>query len=78
MKEKKTKISNSTIRDSFILDTIKQLKSGMKCYVFKYEQAKKIKQIYEDETKIKVFIEKENYYFILTPLRKFYKKGIKY
>ena len=78
MNSSQKSLSNLIINENFVLDTIRQLKCGMKCYVFKEHQANHIKNVFEENTGIKIFIEKEEDYFVLIPEVKFYKKGIHY
>lgn len=78
MNSSQKNLSNLIINENFVLDTIRQLKSGKKCYVFKEHQANHIKNIFEENTGIKIFIEKEEDYFVLIPEVKFYKKGTHY
>ena len=48
-------------------DTVRQLKAGLKCYVYKEEQVKEIKQVYKEKTGLILKVEKEDYYYILIP-----------
>lgn len=60
-----------TIEDNFLKDTIRQLKSGLECYVFDIETARKIQEIYKKQTGLMFnikFIDKD--YILLKPIKK--------
>ena len=60
-----------TLDQTFIKDTIRQLCSGLECYVFDIETARNIQKIYKEKTglmfNIKV-IDKD--YILLKPIKK--------
>lgn len=60
-----------TLDQTFIKDTIRQLKSGLECYVFDIDTARNIQKIYKEKTglmfNIKV-IDKD--YILLKPIKK--------
>lgn len=65
--------------ENYYLDTMRQLRSGLGCYVFKEEYAKIIKRDFEKETGIKVkIVHEEHGYIKLVPEKKFYKSGRHY
>lgn len=51
-------------------DTVRQLKAGMKCYVFKESQIEEIRKKYKDKTGLDFEVEQEEDYFILIPKKK--------
>ena len=59
------------IQKTFIKDTIRQLKSGLECYVFDIKTARDIQKLYKEQTglmfNIKV-IDKD--YILLKPIKK--------
>lgn len=59
------------IQKTFMKDTIRQLKSGLECYVFDIETARNIQKLYKEKTglmfNIKV-IDKD--YILLKPIKK--------
>lgn len=63
-------MDNEWQENQFVKDTIRQLKSGMPCYIFKESQLEEIKEKYEKNTGIELEckIEKVDYYFIITPM----------
>ena len=65
-------MDNGWQENQFIKDTIRQLKSGMTCYIFKESQLEEIKKKYEDATGIEfeADIKKIDYYFVVTPKKK--------
>lgn len=62
-------MDNEWQENQFVKDTIRQLKSGMPCYIFKESQLEEIKEKYEKNTgmELEYKIEKVDYYFIITP-----------
>jgi hypothetical protein len=62
-------MDNEWQENQFVKDTIRQLKSGMPCYIFKESQLEEIKEKYKEKTGIELEckIEKVDYYFIITP-----------
>ena len=65
-------MDNEWQENQFVKDTIRQLKSGMPCYIFNENQLEEIKEQYEEKTGIEfeVDIQKKDYYFIVTPKKK--------
>lgn len=65
-------MDNGWQENQFVKDTIRQLKSGMPCYIFNENQLEEIKEQYEEKTGIEfeVDIQKKDYYFIVTPKKK--------
>lgn len=64
-------MDNEWQENQFVKDTIRQLKSGMTCYIFKESQLNEIKEKYKEKTGIELEykLEKIDYYFIITPKR---------
>lgn len=59
------------MNDNFIKDTIRQLKSGLECYVFNIEDARKIQTIYKEKTGLMFNIKKiDKDYILLKPIKK--------
>lgn len=59
---------------SFILNTVRQLKGGMKCYVFKRSQVDEVLASYYKNNTNEVEIEKGEYWYILKPTTRVYSR----
>lgn len=60
--------------DAFIKDTLRQLCSGLECYVFDIETARYIQKLYKEKTRLMVNIKKiEDGYILLVPIKRYHK-----
>ena len=62
-------MGNKWEENQFTNDTVRQLKAGMTCYAYKEEQVKEIKQVYKEKTGLNLKVKKEDYYYVITPLK---------
>lgn len=59
------------IQKTFMKDTIRQLCSGLECYVFDIETARNIQKIYKEKTGLMFNIKKiDKDYILLKPIKK--------
>ena len=63
-------MDNKWQENQFYGDTMRQLKAGLPCYVYKQEQVEELKKIYKDKTGFDLKVEQEDYYYILRPKKK--------
>ena len=60
-----------TLDQTFIKDTIRQLCSGLECYVFDIETARNIQKIYKEKTGLMFNIKQiDKDYILLKPIKK--------
>lgn len=60
-----------TLDQTFIKDTIRQLKSGLECYVFDIDTARNIQKIYKEKTGLMFNIKQiDKDYILLKPIKK--------